>query len=1127
MFSKWTATQRHLSLCLAIAVAALPILAFETPEDGPLRNKTMAQPELYIGSYYFTEAQLITRDQSGKLAPLARLGVENGGAFMDPRSGRWGTLMPATPLLPGLGNTLSWRSLNKAAPGDMSDLRATAWGAYRSWLEANAEDLGLDLSELGQEKVTAHRGSELIQIHVPRVKDGLRVRDSYLHAVISHGNLVLWGAVKWGDIRVSSTPNLDAPGALQSARNHVAGVDSDLQWRKPELMFLPVANGADPRAVEIGRGYDYRLVWSWRGETPNETGEWEALVDAHDGGLLAFADKAHYFEGPENALGAPTTREVQGGVYPVSNDGANPDGINQTFPIPFAYLTQGGDTHVSDSGGNVGCIDGSLNTALEGPYVVITDNCGAVNESSSAAVFDLGSSGGIDCTTPAGAMSAGNTHSSRSGFYEINRSMEIGRSYLPENTWLQSPLPVEMNINLTCNATGGPGGLRFYRSGGGCSNTGEIAGVFVHEWGHGMDGADANPGISNPGEGIADIYAALRLNASCMGRNFRTTNCTGFGDACTDCTGVRDIDWAKRVSGQPHGIAFIDSNCEFPNDGNAAPCNGSVHCEGAVAAESVWDLWKRDLPGTGMDAETAYRLTTRLTFEGAGATGQWYTCVDGAGTGDGCNADGAYLNYLAADDDDGNLNNGTPHMASIFAAFDRHDIACPTPTVQESGCANRPSIAPTVATSPFDRGATLTWGAVADAATYRVYRTEGVFGCDFGKKYLGETTGLSFVDEELKNGMEYYYVVVPVGAGGASCLGPASSCASVTPVAGANMAVSPGTESLSISSGDADQFLDSCEQATLSFDVSNIGTGNLTNARIVSVTSPSHPGIDFTLSGFSIDNGSLGSCGIGVASFDFMAVDVAFADTIVFEVEVTSDELSPRTVTGTLQVNDLESNFQNFASKTFDFESATEGWVVNRGTFSRSGAVGGAGGTSTAMNSSTLLDGQCDRIRSPIFVPTASTMLTAFTNYEIEDFGGQWWDRANLSTIDGSGTRAVRTPDGGRAYDAAADSYGACNSGEVGWAGTTSGNSWAASTWSAGALGSAGLSGQQSRLEFVYGTDGAAVERGFAFDRVILTNVDLQVEDDQPNCAILPIFTDGFENGDVSAWSSNVGFVAE
>jgi hypothetical protein len=65
-----------------------------------------------------------------------------------------------------------------------------------------------------------------------------------------------------------------------------------------------------------------------------------------------------------------------------------------------------------------------------------------------------------------------------------------------------------MNINKSCNAYWSSGTINHYRSGNGCRNTGELAGVFVHEWGHGMDANDLVSGVSYPGEGIADIYAA-------------------------------------------------------------------------------------------------------------------------------------------------------------------------------------------------------------------------------------------------------------------------------------------------------------------------------------------------------------------------------------------------------------------------------------------------------------------------------------------------------------------------------------------------------------------------------------------------------------------------------------------
>ena len=1105
---------------MLMAAFATALFAFVPPEDSPLRQKSFSAPELYIGQAYLNEAAILARGRAADLAPLSDLGVPTSGAFLDPRSGRWGTLMPSTPMVPGVGNQLNWRSTLGHAPADSDDIADAAWTAYHSWLGQNASTLGVDLSELGLQRVTVHRGGELVQIHVPRIKNDLRVEGSFLTAVINNGNLVLWGAVKWGTIDVPSTPNVTAADALSLARNHVGVAGQDLTWRKPELKIVPVSVGHDPREIAVGTGYSYRLVWSWWAESPNDTGEWEALVDARAGNLLAFADRSHYVIDPSEVTGVSSTREVEGGVYPVSNDGVAPDGINQTYPMPFAFITTPGGTLTTDTGGNLPvCVDGEISTELDGPFVTFTDNCGQLSESTTGTVLDLGTSGGTDCATPGGA-SPGNTHASRSGFYEINRSMEIGRSYLPDNTWLASPLPVEMNINLTCNATGGPGGLRFYQSGGGCNNTGEIAGVFVHEWGHGMDGADAAPFISTPGEGIADIWAALRLNTSCIGRNFTANPCSGFGDPCTECTGVRDIDWAKRQSGNPHGIAFTDATC---GSGGTTPCGGSTHCEGAIYAESVWDFWKRDLPAapTNLDAQTAYLLTTRLTFEGSGPVGAWFNCVDGAGTGDGCNADGGFLNYLAADDDDGDLNNGTPHMSALFAAFDRHDIACPTPANQNSGCANRPTAAPVVTTTPLDRGARLTWTAVPNATAYRIYRTEGVFGCDFGKEYLGETTDLEWNDSNLRNGFEYSYTVVAVGSSSV-CLGPASACASVTPASGANASLDPTSVQVAISSGDGDVFVDSCENATATFNMTNIGTGALTNARVANVTSPSHPAIDSTITGLDVFAASIAECSSAQASFNFTALDVSFNETIVFNVEITSDELAPLTRSYTVEVANVESDFQTFASKLFEFETAEEGWVVESGTFDRSTAVGGAAGSATAFNSSTLLNGQCDRIRSPVIIPSATSTLVMWTSYEIEDFsGGQWWDRANVATIDESGNRVVIDPTSGRQYDTTTpDDYGACNTGEDGWAGTGVGSAWAFTSWDAAALDAASLAGQQVQFQVTYGTEGAAVERGFAFDRVLLTDVDLQVEDTQANCTDLSIFSDAFETGDTSEWTA-------
>ena len=242
----------------------------------------------------------------------------------------------------------------------------------------------------------------------------------------------------------------------------------------------------------------------------------------------------------------------------------------------------------------------------------------------------------------------GNTHASRTGFYHLNHIKDIARQHLPNNSWLQARLRANVNINSSCNAFWNGDTVNFYNAGGGCRNTAEISGVIVHEWGHGMDANDVSRGISRPsGEGIADVYAALYDGTSCMGRGFFSSNCNLKGDGCTDCTGVRDIDYMKHVSGKPHTMQWSNANC-----------GGNVHCVGHVYSEAIWSLYVRKFPQLGYDDNTSKELTTNLLYKAAGNVAVWFS-GNGNSNG-GCFANSGYFAFLAADDDNGNINDGTP-----------------------------------------------------------------------------------------------------------------------------------------------------------------------------------------------------------------------------------------------------------------------------------------------------------------------------------------------------------------------------------------------------------------------------------------------------------------------------------
>jgi hypothetical protein len=1098
----------RLAAVAASALVASQGFAFTPRQDEATRKTEFRHPDVYVRQVHENVARIPGENAS---AALGRIGSPADAAYVDVRTGRWARLQPVEPLLPGkgMGNSLTWEALGRRAPANDAELAAAAWDAFAGWLARHSEDLRIDPSEVVAPGRVTVLSPDHVQIWSPRRVAGLPVRDASLTASIRYGNLVLFGVENWGDLRDAGLAELTAAQAVRSLERHLVARELGSSWKQPELLWVPVSTVDAPDASTYADGLGYRLAWALRYDLGIAGERWESLVDARDGTLLTVVDTVHH--------GAATPRRVTGGVYPVSNDGTPPDGVEQpNWPMPFTDVTVGPDVFTADAGGNLPlCADGSISTSLAGPLIRMQDQCGAINLSSTGNL-DFGSGPGTDCVTP-GTGGAGNTHASRTGFFELNQLKSMAMSHLPGNFWLESQLTSVMNIPQACNANWNGSTINFYRSSvaQSCSNTGELAGVFDHEWGHGMDNNDAVPTVSNPGEGIADVYASLRLDDSCIGRGFFTDGpCGGYGNPCDTCTGIRDIDWMARALNTPTNVTWINANC----GGGPAPCGGGVHCEGAVYSESVWDLWNRDLtaPPYNFTLDRAREAATFMTFNGATSVGTWFSCNQGAG---GCAATNGYPNYRVADDDDGNLNNGTPHSAAIFAAFNRHGIACaPAPT--DSGCAGTPATAPVVTALARDRGAKLTWPAVAGASEYRVYRTDGVFDCAFGKVLLATTSELEFIDSGLQNGREYSYVVIGTN-GNDTCLGPASSCTQVTPAPGANLSVLVESAEFETSTGDGDEFLDNCEVAELHLPMSNIGSGALTNLRILSAQGPA--GSVFTDTFPVVVSANLASCASADAHLNFVAGGLTPAGTMAIDIVVAANEFGGDDRSYTIVVGPTEGDFQLFATRQFDFEADAEDWQTINGTFVRDTAGGGAGGSTAYLNSSEFLDGQCDIVRSPLLKMAANSTMQFSTNMDIEQFDTQWWDRANVGVFNpATGARTLVTPSAGRLYNASGVGGTCGTENQGGWAGRTF-NSWATSDWSSAALQTGVFAGIPTAIQVNYGTDPLVNGYGIRFDRVTLTNAEWQVADTQPDSCVdtMPFFGD-FEEGDTSEWSSTV-----
>jgi hypothetical protein len=430
-----------------------------------------------------------------------KLNIVPNSTQINVRSGRIESLTLSYPILPGDGYKNHLLRTVSADGASASHLNAVE--AVHRWMIEYASDLNIndrELFHMGSVRTAVHDDGDMIQLHIPRFFKGVPVVGSRAMATVKRGNLINVGLEDWGSIPIdlSVKPTLTVRDvynvlALYAERRVARGRDHC----EAELQ---IATLTPQTSRQFGRGYEYVLVWRvcpvFEGQ---DVEAMEGLVDAQTGKIYSFIDRVHYLR-------------AKGGVYPISNDERNPDGVEQSgWPMPYMYV---GD-ETTDTGGNFFSSGGGT-ASFDGPYVKIGDRCGSASLSGSGDL-DWGASGGTDCKSLSllyvnflcfiyvysqsycpsslylyfktksikgsnpGTGGKGNTHASRTNFYELNKAMEMARSHLPGNTWLQNKLKVNVNIDDNCNAWWYQT-INFYRQGGGCGNTGELAGVIVHEW---------------------------------------------------------------------------------------------------------------------------------------------------------------------------------------------------------------------------------------------------------------------------------------------------------------------------------------------------------------------------------------------------------------------------------------------------------------------------------------------------------------------------------------------------------------------------------------------------------------------------------------------------------------------
>ena len=304
-----------------------------------------------------------------------------------------------------------------------------------------------------------------------------------------------------------------------------------------------------------------------------------------------------------------------------------PDRPRQVYAAPRLQLRAAGVDTVTDASGGFGW-PGTASTSVTltptGPDVEVTNVAGAL------ASFDATIS--PDGVVTWSAATDANVDAQLSAFIHASLVRTYARRFAPELAFLDEQLPVRVNIADECNAFSNGTTISFFAASTRCENTARIADVVYHEFGHSVHSHSIIPGVGffdgAFSEGLSDYLAATITDDSGMGRGFFKTD-----------SPLRELD-------PP------DSEAVWPRDID------EIHRTGVIFGGAMWDLRKALIAELG-DHDAGVRLADTL----------FYAAVRRASS-----IPATLIEILAADDDDGDLTNGTPHECTIRAAFGRHGL---------------------------------------------------------------------------------------------------------------------------------------------------------------------------------------------------------------------------------------------------------------------------------------------------------------------------------------------------------------------------------------------------------------------------------------------------------------------
>ncbi len=357
-----------------------------------------------------------------------------------------------------------------------------------------------------------------------------------------------------------------------------------------------------------------RLAWRSRVLVSSEHRDLVTWIDARTGALLHRYDDV---------------RADVGGTLQVEYEERTVGDPVLTGPAPFMEVVGPSATVTTDAAGawTMTGDAADVTAVMQGPTVLLMDDQ-PVGASPAEGTF-LADSLSADFTWTGDHA----TLAARGALVHFHEVRDWTEWRWPGLSWLSDQVPVTVNVNDYCNAYYWAGSIQFLRpnAGWGCVNFARVADIMYHEYGHGIHDYILQTGIfdGTVSEGSADY-----ISATIWDDPYMAVGAYGPG------TWIRELDTDK----------------VYPDD-----LQGEVHADGLIWGSAMWHLREELIALYGYEDGVE---TADLLFLGALQGGPTLTDL--------------FEELVVADDDNGDLTDGTPHLCLIADVLDDHGIGAGT-----------------------------------------------------------------------------------------------------------------------------------------------------------------------------------------------------------------------------------------------------------------------------------------------------------------------------------------------------------------------------------------------------------------------------------------------------------------